>query len=363
MHARPGRARPARGVRARGLARSLQQERRRASPPLPGILAVRQTRHRQEAAHGDYQVRPAETRAMNGPPMSQQARKPSRLERDRQMARQPGACLFCGRTGNLTKQHIFGKWLRNLNFKGRSMWKVSPGETQQRPLPPGSLFSKKLRIVCGDCNSGWMSRLENAAKPFLMDMFRPYLTDVFSGRRNIPLDEDAQLVLARWAFMTIAVVAQLRDSTDFPLVHCHELFNSQRPPENTQIWIGSASVNVSEGWEQIAEFERGEEIAEFRHEPKTIDARLGESTIPFPVYVTQLRLLNVVFDVQGSWPNEFGRALERVDASANLRRALLPIWPSQHPMIWWPPVESLDTIGGVRGFAATRLVGPAFAPP
>jgi hypothetical protein len=288
--------------------------------------------------------------------MSKRARKPSRRERDRETVRPPMDCLFCGRTGGLTEEHVFGKWLRDLNFKGRSMWEVKQGadETQRRTLPAGSLFSKRLRIVCESCNTGWMSRLETAAKPYLMDMFRPYLTDVFGGRRNIPLDEDAQLVLARWVFKTIAVVAQVRDSTNFPLAHCHELFKSQRPPEHSQIWIGSASVNVSEF---VNESKLWEEIAQFDHQPTTIDARLGEETIPFPVYVTRFRLINVVFDVQGSWPNEFGLALERVDSSANLRRTLLPIWPSQHPTIRWPPVESLDSIGGVRGLAATRLIG------
>jgi len=265
----------------------------------------------------------------------------SKQARKRETALRPGECLFCGKTEELTEQHVFGKWLRNLGLKGRSMWEVSQGDgdAQRPPLPPGSLFSKTLRIVCGPCNTGWMSRLENAAKLYLMDMFR--------GRGNIPLDEDAQLVLARWAFMTIAVVSQAEHRPTFPLAHCHELYNSERPPGQSQIWIGSASVNVSEPWEQIAEF---------HHERKTVDAPIGEGTIPFPIYTSQLRLLNVVFEVQGSWPNEFGR-LERVDSSANLRCALLPIWPSKFPTIWWPPVTSLDSIGGVRGLAATRLIG------
>ena len=32
---------------------------------------------------------------------------------------------------------------------------------------PGNAWTKKIRVVCGTCNNGWMSRLETAAAPLL----------------------------------------------------------------------------------------------------------------------------------------------------------------------------------------------------
>jgi hypothetical protein len=84
-------------------------------------------------------------------------------------------------------------------------------------------------------------------------------------------------------------------------------------------------------------------------------------TVSFPAYSARFRLLNVVFDV-------FGYVTEGVDLQADLsddlRRALLPIWPSQFPTVWWPPVTNLDALGGVQGLAAVPLTGiPTFLPP
>jgi hypothetical protein len=73
-----------------------------------------------------------------------------------------------------------------------------------------------------------------------------------------------------------------------------------------------------------------------------------------PFYTARFRLLNVVFDVFGHGPAEIGL---RANLPDDLRRALLPIWPSEHSVIWWPPVTNLDVIGGVEGLAAVPLVG------
>jgi hypothetical protein len=46
-----------------------------------------------------------------------------------------------------------------------------------------------------------------------------------------------------------------------------------------------------------------------------------------------------------------------IDLDENLKRALLPLWPPEHPRIWWPPVTSLDVIGGVSGLTAGPIAG------
>jgi hypothetical protein len=104
-----------------------------------------------------------------------------------------------------------------------------------------------------------------------------------------------------------------------------------------------------------------EQLAESRYEPRAADLSLGGTTVRVPFYTARFRLLSVVFDVFGHGPTEMGL---HADLSDDPRRALLPVWPSEHPVIWWPPVTNLDVIGGVTGLAAVPLTGvPAVIPP
>jgi hypothetical protein len=236
----------------------------------------------------------------------------------------------------MTKQHVYDDWLRNLGYDGEGLREFI-AEPDQPVFQSGGPFTKTLRIVCEDCNGAWLSTMEEAAKPLLISMFRT------SGR--IELDSDAQLTLARWAFKIVCVLSQMGRIKTFPLAHCREFRRTGLPPATSQIWIGAASVRTEPGREQLAES---------RYEPRVADLSFGASTVRVPFYVARFRLLNVVFDVFGHGPAHMGL---RADLSDDLRRALLPIWPSEHPVVWWPPVTNLDVIGGIEGLAAVPLVG------
>lgn len=261
------------------------------------------------------------------------------------MERLSGECLFCGRVGGLTGQHVFDDWLQGLGFGGEGLREiVEEAEPARRILQPGGPFTKKIRVVCDPCNGIWLSTMEGAAKPLLLEMFRA------SGQ--VMLDGPAQLTLARWAFKIVCVLSQLGSKKTFPLAHCREFRESDLPPTHSQIWIGSASVKVTE---------RGQQLAESRYRPHIANLTVEGRTISAPCYSARFRLLNVVFDIFGHVQAEFGL---HADLSEDLRRALLPIWPSEHPTIWWPPATSLDVIGGVQGLADVPLEGiPTVIPP
>jgi hypothetical protein len=111
-----------------------------------------------------------------------------------------------------------------------------------------------------------------------------------------------------------------------------------------QVRIGTTSIPT---------LQMGEQLAEFRFEPRTATVtRAGVST-SFPFYRASFRLLTVVFDIIGYVA---GTDMVNIDLSEDLGRALLPLWPSQHPRIWWPPVTSLDVIGGMPGLTAGGIV-------
>jgi hypothetical protein len=188
-----------------------------------------------------------------------------------------------------------------------------------------------------------MSGMENDAKPLLISMFN-------AQGAKVVLDEDAQITLARWAFKTIAVLSQVDYGAPIPLRHRREFRQTDRPPQAVYIRIGTASITTDAKGEQLAQ-------AAFQQQDMTMT---GKST-SFPFYRAAFRLLNVAFDITGY---DAGADVLAVDPGSELDRVLLPLWPAQHPRIWWPPVESLDTVGGISDKPMDQIQTiPAFMPP
>jgi hypothetical protein len=104
----------------------------------------------------------------------------------------------------------------------------------------------------------------------------------------------------------------------------------------------------------------GEQLAESSFKPHVATITSAGHAASFPFYRATFRLMTVVFDILGYVTDHHELAIEPDD---NLKRALLPLWPSEHQNIWWPPVTSLDAAGGVPGLLATnQLTGiPIFS--
>ena len=73
---------------------------------------------------------------------------------------------------------------------------LNPNITRQtsRRTNQGPLHSTTLRVVCEKCNSGWMSVLEEQAKPLVLSLIKGNFR-AFS--------KDDQIVLSRWLAMKI----------------------------------------------------------------------------------------------------------------------------------------------------------------
>lgn len=254
-------------------------------------------------------------------------------------------CLFCGASGPLTDEHVYGKWLRKLGYTGEGVREIVPGDGSKPIVQRGGPFSKTLKIVCRPCNNEWMSGMETAAEPLLTAMFNARGT-------SVRLDEAAQLTLARWAFKTAAVTSRVDYSDPFPLAHRREFHHADQPPGHVQVRIGVASVPVQA---------MGEQLVESRFEPRTATVTAAGRAGSFPFYRATFRLITVVFDILGYVTTDYEMDISPDD---NLKRALLPLWPPEHPSVWWPPVTSLDIMGGVPGLITTsQFVGiPMLAP-
>jgi hypothetical protein len=155
----------------------------------------------------------------------------------------PGKCAFCG-AGHLTREHVWADWLkpyvpRTLTHTSQavsrsaiSMFSDHRIHSQGKGIltGPGDPHSKRLRIVCGTCNSGWMSQLQEQAKPLLIQLI--------AG--NWPnLSPHDQRVLAAWATM-FTMVVEFADLNTLvtPFSQRDEFRQTRVPPKGWAVWIG-----------------------------------------------------------------------------------------------------------------------------
>ena len=174
--------------------------------------------------------------------------------------------------------------------------------------------------------------MEEAAKPILIEMF--------DAPGQVVLNLDQQRALSLWAFKTVCVLAQL-DTTrpTIPSAHYWEFRSTDEVPHGVQIRLGTASISN----EQL-----GTMLVESHIVPSNATVTFMGQTVEAPFYQARFRLLNVVFDVTGTGPADDGRTVileSQIDGE--LARALLPIFPPTHPLLWWPPAQTIDAIGGI----------------
>ncbi len=111
-------------------------------------------------------------------------------------------CLFCGKSGiALSNEHITPRWLLEhlgLPDDDQLFQGVASTATGALTQPPRimSSFNHVHGHVCKvDCNEGWMSRLEAAAKPALVDLI--------DGRRAVSTVSPREArIIGKWAAKT-----------------------------------------------------------------------------------------------------------------------------------------------------------------
>ena len=109
-------------------------------------------------------------------------------------------CLFCEElinSENKSIEHVIPKWLLEL-------LQIKDLEIEPSHITPEenlvskrkhNLESLKAGNICRDCNNGWMSKLENEAKPIIEDL-------ISLKRLCIDLNDQERLILARWTTKT-----------------------------------------------------------------------------------------------------------------------------------------------------------------
>ena len=159
--------------------------------------------------------------------------------------KKPKACEFCGSSGPMSDEHLWGKWMVESNFipvsglksyivlatAGDSPFGGEPAYSLRRQSGPPT--SRRHPVVCRDCNSGWMSQLEEQVKPFLGPMMQGIETR---------LDERAQKLLARWIDKTIMIYEfESPDAMTTSPWQREQFVERDAPSEPTHVFIGRYS--------------------------------------------------------------------------------------------------------------------------
>jgi hypothetical protein len=160
----------------------------------------------------------------------------------------PKRCIFCQKKTKLTREDFFPQWFREIypappeSEKARLNAEISwherdatTGEIITIVAPsklarPGDLADQTLRIACASCNNGWMSQLQQAAKPHLI----PYIQGKWE-----PPNQAFRNVISSWATM-FAMVVEFGDepSAVVPAIEREVFSRDLRPPIGAQVWAG-----------------------------------------------------------------------------------------------------------------------------
>jgi hypothetical protein len=147
----------------------------------------------------------------------------------------PRKCMFCGK-GGISKEHIWARWMTQYlpkdapNFSMLDVVVHKTHETKKARRENRSAYSGTIKLVCKPCNNGWMSRLQNDAKPILLPLMR--------GERRA-LNRREQVTLAAWIAMFIMVAEfQTPSKVTIPQAVRERFKDTLQPPDLWAIWLG-----------------------------------------------------------------------------------------------------------------------------
>jgi hypothetical protein len=124
-----------------------------------------------------------------------------------------------------SREHILPDWLAKEVFIPNAQLKqYRRDEDSQKEdlLRAHGLNNFVVKNVCENCNNGWMSLLENNAKPFILELMN-------EGETLKDFAHDGKLALSRWAVKTAFMIASAQQNQISLPWH---LFTNMRSKEN-----------------------------------------------------------------------------------------------------------------------------------
>ena len=258
-------------------------------------------------------------------------------------------CIFCGTSGNLSKEHFYSQWMAPL-LPAYADPKYSYTHIGQHPqrgeemladrTKPGNVATKQFRVVCRGCNSGWMNDLEQAARLSLEPLIRG---------DAIALTRDQVHSIAKWVAMK-TMVAEWADRTRVttPLYARQQLREHGTIPSEFKVYLASHQCTDRTGYwrESSCIVLPGERPSEFL-----------ANELPNVEQVTFI-MGKVVAHVNAT----FGTTFTLEDAVPNLTYERAQIWPLPKGMMNWPTEVVLSCDGIAYLSTGLRRILKSLAP-
>jgi hypothetical protein len=244
------------------------------------------------------------------------------------MPRPQRFCIFCGRPG-LTKEHIWADWLKSYIKKDEpsheefSIFFPTPGPTNETETKKrsGDVRRRTVKIVCGPCNGGWMSRLQERTKPILLPLLEG---------QAATLSPAQQRTLTAWAAMVIMVGNYMKHETQVSSTQEREWLRlKEEPPENWQLWIANLATDAHAWVSNRFPLSLTENI--------TYSPDKGR---PQPNMQTTSFVVGKLFLYGFSFPFPEIAALRQF-TEADERELIIPIWPNRQTDLHWPPSRTM----------------------
>lgn len=242
-------------------------------------------------------------------------------------------CMFCREKAS-TREDAWPLWLMK-RFPVSSTARID-AERSGRNLGKWSTAKPKLQVkrLCRSCNNGWMSRLENEAKPALVSILDDEPKE---------LDASDQTTLARWAVKT-AMVLDAVDSNR-PWFYSEDERQLMRValalPKRTSVWIAKCvdQPNVYSAAKDLWTTPGDDGIHAFATTMAFGSLALQVVSIRTPAAIPEN--IAVTYDVrEGLWD-----------------QTLVQVWPTSQNSRAWPPCYGLASECGLD--ALTERLSPA----
>jgi hypothetical protein len=252
-------------------------------------------------------------------------------------------CVFCGGTP-VTKEDVWPIWSRRYLPSTQPDYSIMRSILERDRRLHGSVRklsgdpkSRRVKIVCATCNNGWMSVLQNEAKPLVLPLM--------NGERTT-LNESKQKLIAAWAAMTVICAEYFTAGNATSLVvDRRHLFLRKEAPKRLRIWIGN--------------FRRRKWPAYWVHNSLLISEHetpypwtIGPGGLPRPnTQITTLTFGNLYL-------HTFSCPFPEILGSFEPRGThVVQIWPIREKFIVWPPRATIDdrAADGIAGAIFNRL--------
>lgn len=232
-------------------------------------------------------------------------------------------CAFCPATSpKLTGEHFFSDWINGiLPSRGFTITRLDEeGKANQWTSPS---LNMKGKVVCGTCNNGWMSELEQHHA-------KPAMKDLILDNKAALLSPDRLKSIAYFAFKSAVIADCLMPERDpfFPAATRHRFASSLEIPRNVQMWLAA-----------FKEGRQGFFRAVYHNTPT--DLKRG-----FELYTHTFGAGYFIFQLVASrWMGTRISSSHRpaVTQGKGWNKFSIPFWPLSGESIFWPPNKQFST--------------------